>query len=272
MSRSLFLGDSHTCGFVATPGKVGPGSYKTWQDNNYAYIYSQLQNTPSVIYAISGAANRQYINWLKSMFEKYNDITEVFILLAPLNRFLIACSPDFGKTIVPVNHFQMDVSSAYKNVDVYVDGMLNNDSFQLVNKPTAEDYSNFPGIEFHPNHGLTNPDLRKHSYMEVKLFFEMNTHLEQQEYFQGIYAWDNICADNGAKLYLFNMTNRASLPKYNEYYGKLKTTKISPTSVEEFFLQRFIDHKKYFLDDNEHYNTNFHSLIAEQFIPWMKNL
>ena len=272
MSRTLFIGDSHSCGFVAVPGKVGNGSYTTWNDNNYVLSYSQLNNKPAAVYAMSGAPNQLYVNWLKSMFEKYNDIDEVFLLLAPLNRFIIACSNDFAKTVVPVNHFTIEIDCGYPSVDAYSDTILNNDSFQLLNKPTYDDYNNFPGIEFHPDRGLISPNLRKNTYMEVKTFFEMNTHLEQRQYFQDIYTWDNICADNGAKLYLFNMSSRAVLPEYNNYYGKLKVTTIASTTIQDYFASKFIDHTKYYLADKEHYNKQFHDLIATQYIPWLKSL
>lgn len=272
MTRALFIGDSHTCGFVAVPGKVGPGSYETWQDNNYALSYARINNKQSIAYAQSGAPNHLYTNWLKSMFNQYSDIDEVFILLAPLNRFVLACSKDFAKTVIGPNHFTVKVDSKHTILDTYVDDILNDDSFQLLNKPTGEDYNNFPGIEFDPARGLLSPNLRRNTFMEVKLFFEMNTHLEQQQYFQDIYTWDNICADNNAKLYLFNMASRAALPSYNNYYGSLKTTTIAPMSIEEYFAKKFIDHSKYFLADKEHYNKSFHDLIASQYIPWIKSL
>ena len=90
MSRTLFIGDSHTMGYHSDLNKYGAGSFSQWNDNNYAEIYSELNDKPVIIYALSGASNRLYTDWLKSMFEKYDDIDEVFISLAAFNRFIIA--------------------------------------------------------------------------------------------------------------------------------------------------------------------------------------
>ena len=41
MAISLFLGDSHTCGYDTLPGQIGPGSFSVWQKNNYAELYAK---------------------------------------------------------------------------------------------------------------------------------------------------------------------------------------------------------------------------------------
>ena len=80
MSKTLFIGDSHTVGYQTIEGKVGPGSYSFWNDNNYCEQYSNLHNKPVIIYAQPGAVNSLYTNWLKTSFEKHPDIDEVYIL------------------------------------------------------------------------------------------------------------------------------------------------------------------------------------------------
>ena len=79
-NRVLFIGDSHTMGYKSVLGKSGVGSFSQWNENNYAQIYGELENRPTVIYAMSGATNRLYTDWLKSMFETYDDISDVFII------------------------------------------------------------------------------------------------------------------------------------------------------------------------------------------------
>ena len=49
MSRTLFIGDSHTVGYQTIEGKVGPGSYSFWNDNNYCETYSKIHDKPIVI-------------------------------------------------------------------------------------------------------------------------------------------------------------------------------------------------------------------------------
>ena len=46
MSRSLFIGDSHTCGYWSHPTERGPGSYTYWNDNNYSESYAKQNNKP----------------------------------------------------------------------------------------------------------------------------------------------------------------------------------------------------------------------------------
>ena len=77
MSKTLFIGDSHTVGYQTIEGKVGPGSYSFWNDNNYCEQYSNLHKKPVVIYAQPGAVNSLYTNSLKTSFEIHPDIDEV---------------------------------------------------------------------------------------------------------------------------------------------------------------------------------------------------
>jgi hypothetical protein len=81
-----------------------------------------------------------------------------------------------------------------------------------------------------------------------------------------------MCAEHGAKLYLFNFTERLKYPQTFEYYGKLKNTVIATKTVEGYLSSKMIDHTKYYLEDNEHYNREYHSLISSKYIPWLKSL
>ena len=108
MSRTLFIGDSHTVGYQTIEGKVGPGSYSFWNDNNYCETYSKIHNKPIVIYAQPGAVNSLYTNWLKTSFEKYNDIDEVFLCLAPLNRMVLSFDGKLKQEAEPVDHFTIE--------------------------------------------------------------------------------------------------------------------------------------------------------------------
>lgn len=269
MSRAVFLGDSHTCGYKSIPGKTGEGSYEVWQDNNYAEQYSIINNKPTSVYAVSGACNSIYKDWLNVLFRRHKDIDEVFILLAPLNRFIIAFDKKLGAGNIPHDYFTIK-SKEKDNIEYFSDSAVEDDALQLFNKPHGEDYSKFPGVDFTYEEGLKKPNIREHSFMEIKTFFDMNTHLEKRQFYQDIYTLDNMCTDNNAKLYLFHMTDRTGIPSYNDFYGKLKSTIISPISVEQFFQKRHIDHKKFYIEDKEHYNTQYHELIARDFIPWLK--
>lgn len=272
MGRTLFIGDSHTMGYKSTSAGTGLGSFSQWNDNNYAEIYSELTGRPVVIYALSGATNRLYTDWLKTMFEMYNDIDEVFICLASFNRFIIAHDDITTESCIPTDYFTFKVDNSSENIHRYMDGIVRDNIMQLLNKSIYSDYDKFPGIEFSSEDGLITPDIRKHTYMQVKLFFELNTFVEKREFLNAVYTWDNICADNHAKLHLFNFTNRLKFPNQFDYYGKLKTTRIANKTVESYMKQMGIDHQKYLIEDKEHYNKDYHDLVAKHYIPWLQSL
>jgi hypothetical protein len=169
--------------------------------------------------------------------------------------------------VIPIEQFtHFEGTDKTGMMDRYIDGIISEEYFQLYQKPTNEDYEKFPGLNFSYDNGLVDPDIRKSSYMQIKTFFELNTHLEQRDFFKDIYTWDNMCADRGVPLYLFKMRERTFFPEAWDFYGKLKVTKIADQSVEEFFQKRNIDHNNYFEEDKEHFNQLYHKLIAQKFL------
>jgi hypothetical protein len=146
------------------------------------------------------------------------------------------------------------------------------ETVQLLTKPTNDDYQNSLGLEFNHEKGLIKPDLRKDPWMNIKLYNECNTMLEKKEFLLNLYAWDNICADHGAKLFVFNFRSRGQWPTNLEYFGKLKTLKRAENSVEDYLQNLNINAKDYFLQDNEHFNIEYHTQVAEKYISWLKKL
>jgi len=267
LGRTLFIGDSHTCGYDTIPGKTGPDSYKVWQDNNYAEIYGEVHNKNVIVYAMPGSNNRSYSDWLGSMFKKYDDIDEVIVLLSSLNRFMLAHNEKLLSDTVPIDQFTTQQGQSDNGLSHrYLDSIISGDYFQLYQKPIDEDYNKFPGIAFSYESGLTAPNIRESTYMEIKTFFELNTHLEQRDFFKDVYTWDNMCADRNIPIYLFKMRDRVQFPKEIDFYGKLKATTMSDVSVETFFRNKHIDHTAYYTSDQEHYTKQYHSLIATKFL------
>jgi len=269
MSKTLFMGDSHLAGYQTIPGKIGPGSYSLYNDNSFAEQYATLNDKEVIVYCVAGTANMVYPDWLKSMFEKHNDIDEVHILLAAFNRFVIAFNKTLLEKTIKVDHFTT-LAKEKPLVKIYSDGIIVEDSIQLFNKPIKDDYDKFVGFEFSPEQGLVKPDLRKQTFMECKLFYDLNTHIEHRNFYKDIYTMDNICADNNAKLYLSVMRSRSKHPVDFNYYGDLKATTIASQSIEDYMKSNDIDPNKHFLDDEEHYDTEYHKAIAENYIPWIK--
>jgi hypothetical protein len=272
MGRTLFIGDSHTMGYKSVPNSKGIGSFTQWNDNNYAEIYQGITGKPIVIYALSGASNRIYTDWLRTMFDMYDDIDEVFICLASFNRFIIAHDDITKEECIPSDFFTFKLDNSTESIHRYMDGIVRDDVMQLLNKSIYSDYDKYPGVEFSSEDGLITPDIRKHSYMQVKLFFELNTYIEKRDFLNCIYTWDNICADHGANLHLFNFTNRLKFPSTFDYYGKLKNTRIANKTVETYLKQMGIDHSQYLIEDREHYNKQYHEFVAKNYIPWLQTL
>lgn len=273
MGKALFLGDSHTCGYDTVPNKTGIGSYSLWGDNNYGEFYAKLNNKESVIYACPGSCNSVYPDWLLNMLQKYPDIDEVFVLLTSWNRFMIAFNSELSTDVVPIDQFTDYRGKKNNLVEIYTEKVFNGNYFQLFNKPLYSDYDKNAHIPVDYTHeeGLTSPDIRNIDFMTIKLFFDLNTHIEQRDFFRTLYIMDNICHTHDCNMYLFHMTERLKYPDNFEFYGKFKKIKRSPVSVEQYFSKKFIDHKKYFLPDQEHYNNDYHNLIAGDFLPWLKN-
>lgn len=272
MGTTVFLGDSHTCGYDSVPGQVGPGSYSMWNDNNYAELYGLFHNKKTAIYAVPGSCNRIYPDWLKSMFDRYPDVDEVFVLLSAWNRFMLAGNKTLSPDVLPVDYFTTKVEEKHNGlVDIYQDKLFNEDRFQLYNKPHHGDFQTGASVNFNYDNALIDPDIRKDSFMKVKLFFDLNTHLEQRDFFKDIYTMDRMCADKNCALYFFNMTSRMKFPEKFDFYGDLKVTSVSPVTVEEYFKKKFINHEQYFLNDGEHYNKKYHKLVAEDYLTWLKD-
>jgi len=265
--RTLFIGDSHTCGYESFPDR----SYTMWNRNNYAALYQEINDKDTLIYAESGAPFRVFVDWLKTMLTRYNDIDEVFINIPPFNRFIIAWDDLSDPETIPKDYFCWEMDPRDAKLQRFSDEIVLNNRLQLFQKPITDDYEKLPPLEFSQEDGLTKPDIRKTPFVQIKLFFEMNTYLEKRDFLNAIYTWDNICSDHGVPLYLFSFRDRMRFPTYNDYYGQLKNTVISPHTVESFFRKKNIDHSKYLLQDMDHYNEDYHTMIAELFLPWLKN-
>lgn len=269
--KSLFLGDSHTCGYQSDAVDIRANS-SSWNDNNYAEFYAKEHNLQTLVYAMPGACNRLYPDWIKSMLIMHPDIKEVFVLLTSWNRFIISSNDSLSSDVLPVDYFIQHYGNKHNLINFYYDCVIKENRLQLLNKPTIEDFEKKKNLDFSEISGLTYPNIRQNSFMEVKLYFDLNTHLEQRDLFKDILVMDTICNNYSCKLYLFQMTDRIKFPSNLNFYTDLKATTWSPISIEKFFKKRFIDHKKFYLSDKEHYNEEYHKLIATMFIPWIKSL
>jgi hypothetical protein len=138
--------------------------------------------------------------------------------LAPFNRFRIGFDGILSDNVVPIDHFTTKMEKSNGVVDLYCDLTIKEENLQMFNKALDADYNKFPGVDIDMMKGLATPNLRKNTFMEVKLFFDLNTFLEKRDFLLDVYVWDRMCAEHGAKLYLFNFTERLKYPQTFEYY------------------------------------------------------
>jgi hypothetical protein len=152
----------------------------------------------------------------------------------------------------------------------YSDQPVAGNTVQILQKPVGTDYQKIPSIGFSAEHGLTSPDLRKDSYMSVKLFYECNTVIEKREFLKNMYMWDKMCTENNAKLYVFNFRSRGVWPSDTDYFGKIDTMKRANQSVEQHLNTLGHKAEDYFIEDKEHFNNQYHKLIATEYLKWLK--
>jgi len=268
MSRKLFIGCSHTMGYI----DPSDGPFHVWQDNNYAEWYATDNKEKTIIMASAGCSVREYVNFLAQAFKMYDDIDEVFIQSTYWGRFTLAVNPDLDeKATFPLDFF-LSTDKKTEFVDRYSLGMVQQGKYmQVYNSPKAIDYDRNPYlIDTNPGQ---QPSLNQSSFMYINMWHYLQTHLEQQDYFKDIFMCDTLCTNNNAKMYLWNMNNRQYIPKEtSSFYAKLQSTTI--TDIDAISFVSKIDNKSLEDDkvDMEHYSPHVHKLIARHYIPYLRSL
>src|SRR5210317_2586587 len=126
MSRTLFIGDSHSAGYVLNNNDVA----EFWTGNNYAEIYSDLNNINSAIYALPGGSNKKYPVWISYLLDQYS-VDEIFIQSTYWNRSIIGMSPNYGEELRKDQFVKRMDDNEKGNVHRYTDLFFNEDYFEL---------------------------------------------------------------------------------------------------------------------------------------------
>lgn len=269
MGRKLFVGDSHTMGYIDPEES---GMFHIWQNNNYAEIYANVEKQKTAIYASSGCGNKEYVNFVADAFKRYDDIDEVFVQSTYWGRFPLAINPDLDeKKIFPLDFFfSKDRHDEY--VDRYSIGMVQQNKYLLAyTKAKPEDFDRNKYIV--TTGPRSQPSLNQSSYMYIQMWHYCQTHLEQQDYFRDMLLLDTLCTRNNAKMYLWNINDRCFIPKeVSNFYTQLQSTTITDVDALNYIKQfSDVDLEEQKVD-SEHYNKYVHSLIAEHYIPHLRNL
>lgn len=240
-----------------------------WQENNYAEIYAKKNNKQAVIMSSSGCGNREYPVFLAHAFKTYTDIDEVFIQSTYWGRFPLAISPTLDeKEILPIDFF-LEKDSSDELIDRWSIGLVQQNQYlHAYTKPVPSDYENFP---YEASTSPTKqPSIRHTSYVYIKMYHYLQTHLEQQDYFKDVLTCDSLCRSNNVKMYLWNINERCFIPKETKnYFQPLVSTVIAQSDARSFINKLGIDIEKEKID-KEHYNYFAHEKIAEYYIPYIK--
>jgi hypothetical protein len=270
MSKTLFLGDSHSQGYWRE--NVGHMSFPhTWDSNNYAEIYAGLNEKSTIIYAMAGTTIQRYPDWLTFCLNKFNDVDEVFVQALHWNRFMLsgANSKDFTDD-VPIDYFT-ELSKQDDRVICYSDtpdeiATESKEHNYFPQKISSEDYET---LKYIPKN--YKPNLQKDPYVVVKLWSELMTHLQHREYCRTLFLMDRLCYERNIKMYLWRINDRVYVPTNIEIYGKLLATVKVNCSAETYLKEIGFDISQMMMPDNEHYNGEAHLEIAHKFLPWCKN-
>lgn len=267
MKKVLFLGDSHSAGYKRTRVPNGDWIDETWKENNYGEIYAELNNLSAVMYATPGTNMTRLIDNMKLCLDMNPEIEEVFVQSVHWNRHcMMNCEAMDYTNELPLDLFSMLAEKNDRHQrwgDLFKVNRNNNVLF--LNKTEPKDYETVKDI-FLGNDEL--PTLYDTNYITMKLWYEHMTPLQYNEYCRNIFIMDRLCVDYNCKLYIFRMIDDVHMPENIQRYGDLKNTTYVTTSVQKFFNY---EDKNYYTDDQEHYNFEYHRMIAEKYIPWIKN-
>lgn len=275
MSRTLFIGDSHSHGYYEDAN----GDLQFWQESNYAEIYSKKNNKPIVIYSLPGGCNKKYPVWVRSMLNYYDDIDEVFIQSTYWNRYLLAGTKNFdvGEKL-PVNHFNLGPNDLerHKNdkmIERWTDKKITEEYTEIVCQMLPENFEEFKGFTYDENNFTNKFQPFHEKYCYTKLWHESVSHLQHREYCSDLYIISNMCKERNIPVYVWSINNRVFMPKDNyQIFGELKNCTYADVSVQGYILDK---HKFDIEDttvDGEHYPYRIHELIANEYISYIKSL
>ena len=267
MSRSLFIGCSHTMGYL-DPNPNSDAPPQPWQDNNYAEFYAKQNNKPVVIMASAGAGNSLWPRFLAYAFQKYNDIDEVFVQSTYWGRFAIAMNPNLDAyNILPIDYF-IEKEKSDDLIERYSLGLYQDKFVEYYLKPESYDYDELPYNRYTAPF-CAEPDVRRSSHMYIRMWHYSNTHLDQYDYFKDVLVCDALCLYNSVKMHLWNINDRCFIPKEtNNWLTKLQATNIANIDAISY-LKKYNENIK--LADTEHYSKETHEIIAKEYIPYIKD-
>lgn len=275
-NRTLFLGDSHSCGYYVKDYNKPSAFPLFWENNNYAEIYSNIHNKPVAIYAIPNSCNKKYPIWLRAMFDQYSDIEEVFVQSTYWNRDLLAANKNLNVSDgLTANHFTRgpNMEPSPQNtplIDRWEDVQVTEEYIEISTRSAPDSkHLEYKGFELNE----INTGMQKtfsNSYAYTKLWHEHITHLQYREYCSNLFIIDTLCKQYGVKWHLWSINERVIMPKVLDFYGPLDNCIRANISAQSFIQE----HCNYNIEDTtldgEHYMQNTHLDIATKYLEYLK--
>ena len=263
MSTTLFIGDSHSAGYILKNNDVA----EFWTENNYAEIYSDLNNINSAIYALPGGSNKKYPVWISYLLDQYS-VDEIFIQSTYWNRSIIGMSPNYGEELRKDQFVKRMDDNEKGNVHRYTDLFFNEDYFELMFGTYHNIWTDFEGFRFDFDNPHAHENVYEKSYKYTKMWHEEFTHLQLRQYLSDLIVIDHMV---DVPVYVWNINNRVHMPTNRNLFGKFKNVRFSPMSAEDFLLKHNNMKIETMQIDGEHYNKDVHTAIAEHYLPYLKN-
>jgi hypothetical protein len=265
--RTAVIGCSHSAGYQFP---APDGIRDRWNDNNWAEVYINNQNKDGVIFACPGRGWYDYSERLAFLFKKYDDIDEVVIQQTYWNRYRLGFSnPCYYENIIPLDAHMMQEETKGR-IDCYNINMWNDElkSFDGGRITMSGDYAIQPtlSMKFDP-FDLIEPNLQQEGYQRVKAWYEVMTVVNQRQFFKEVYLWNQMCKENNAVLKIFAINDQTWLPKDLNIIGNVQAD-VSEKTATQFLLTK--GELQDFVVDDEHFNLEAHTLIANEYIPNMK--
>lgn len=266
----LFIGDSHSHGYWYNKET---DKVECWDQNNYAQIYAKnIAHQKSYIYSYPGAPNSKYPRWIKNMLNTHKDISTVLIQSTYWDRWLMAVNTDISEfPELPLNYLTREYykEELFTLYDDY--HTIDFNKVEWVEKPkwgNIKPYKEqFPDV----NGGLEWPGYWE-SYMHIKFYDEVMTHLTYENYSKDIALIDAICSEHNTLALLWRINDRVEFPKKINTFKTLSNIKVFETPANVWLLNNLNIDIETMKVDNEHYNYNAHYLIAKHFIPKVLSL
>lgn len=270
MSVTVFLGDSHTTGYVYKNGIV-----KQWQDNNYADVYSTHFNKDVVVYALPGASNQKYPIWLKSIIDRHTAIDEVFIQSTYWNRWLMGASRKLEYGDGTKSDLFLDdryICPNNSRIKYYTDWRQTDDFIELVEQCRPELFEEYKGLPYDQDN--LSPDWAPfhEKYPYTRLYHESLTHLQYREYLSNLYIINSMCKEHNIKCHLWRINDRVYMPEDFYLFGELDQINIVKQSAKSWISERKNLNIEDDTIDGEHYPYLTHKVIGSEYIPYIKGL